>query len=352
MNYNKIIYLLKNVKITTNWINKIDNIFQYIQQIITLHINNTATLKYQLPLSQKKGGLGLRNPSIFYPATKISALCGKSDILKNYFNFNVSNERELYNNQQNNINNRTENNNNIKKKLTTTLYDTYYKLAETKRSHELHKMINIFNEFINPEFHFDEYSYQTHRQLLEIIDKKLLCEYYNVATLQDKSRIKALSINGATSWLTIPPNNIYGMEFSNMEYYILLSLYLGAPLTNKPTICKRCNTEQDIYGHHSLSCKFGKFNIQRHNNIRNQLKKFLDAANYNTKIEMNYNYQNQPDQINVHNNQQPSNDTSNNMENTTINVINDIDAKINDEMDSKMMEIDQETLQKKETPLL
>ena len=35
---------------------------------------------------------------------------------------------------------------------------------------------------------------KSHRDLLKLIDKKLLCEYYKVASLADKARIKSISL--------------------------------------------------------------------------------------------------------------------------------------------------------------
>ena len=103
--YNKVIYLLKNAKITNNWLNKMDSLYFYINKSIVMHLSYNQLIQYQLPLKQKCGGLGLRRPKFYYPATKITALSNKVELIKNFFNFQILNESQL------NINNNLNNNN-------------------------------------------------------------------------------------------------------------------------------------------------------------------------------------------------------------------------------------------------
>jgi hypothetical protein len=124
--------------------------------------------------------------------------------------------------------------------------------------------------------------------LLESIDKSYERKYYQIANESDKARLKALTVNGATTWLNCPPNALYGVKFSDLEYYTLLSLYLGAPLLQNNTLCRRCNQELDKYGHHALSCKYGPNSIKRHNKLRNLVQKFCHEAGLQTEIEAKY----------------------------------------------------------------
>ena len=65
MGYNKIIHLLKTTKIFHEWLNKLEVIYQFINKSMTAHINYHQTMKYQLPMTRKRGGLGLRSPKLF-----------------------------------------------------------------------------------------------------------------------------------------------------------------------------------------------------------------------------------------------------------------------------------------------
>ena len=99
------------------------------------------------------------------------------------------------------------------------------------------------------------------------------------------ARIKSISNNGATTWLDITPSNIYGKEFTNKQFIIIMSRYLGVPINTKPTICLKCGDECDIYGTHALHCKHKNHCIQRHNSLRNILKKYFEKAGYDCQIE-------------------------------------------------------------------
>ena len=117
---------------------------------------------------------------------------------------------------------------------------------------------------------------------------KYLDLFYENATIDDKVRIKALSNNGATSWLNAVPNDYFGTNYSNQQYYIILSLFFGCELNIQSTKCKKCKQTMDKFGHHSLHCTFGGDIIKRHNKLRDVIDKYLVTANFNTKKEQRY----------------------------------------------------------------
>ena len=151
-------------------------------------------------------------------------------------------------------------------------------------------MIPEFNQIIGPDLVYVPNEHHTHKQLLELIDKKLLSDFYQVADKQDIARIKCWSVNGATSWMDVVPNYNYGMEYDNQEYLILMSLYFGCDIINDDKLCKKCGAQMDRKGHHALHCKHGSHVIQRHNMIRNEVNKCMKAADYTTKLEQKYKY--------------------------------------------------------------
>ena len=264
MDYNKIIYTLKTTRIIDKWVDKLEIIYQYINDSITAYINYHPTMEFQISMTRKRGGLGLRSPKQFYPATKITSLSNKIDKIKKFFKFDDIEDMES----------------NIHKQI--------YNNKQQKYIQYLDKMIREFNNYLEPDLCYIHNENVKHKDLLELIDKKLLLDYYKIATKRDIARIKSLAVNGATSWMDIMPNNIYGVEYNNQEYWVLLSLFLGADIDVKAKICAKCKGEMDAKGYHSLHCKFGPQLIQRHNAITDTLQQQMEYGRYQTLREQKY----------------------------------------------------------------
>ena len=69
------------------------------------------TRPYQVPLSQSRGGLGLRPPSIFEPAAKISSFVGRSQMMARFFPFHYNFNSNLINLQSKDKNSTNSDNN-------------------------------------------------------------------------------------------------------------------------------------------------------------------------------------------------------------------------------------------------
>ena len=80
--------------------------------------------------------------------------------------------------------------------------------------------------------HYAHHSKVKHKELLELIDLRLLELFYHCADKHDKARIQCLSNNGATSWLDVVPTDQYGVKFDNQEMWVLLSLFFGCDIIN------------------------------------------------------------------------------------------------------------------------
>ena len=119
------------------------NIFNFIKDSITSHVNYHPTLKYQIPLSQRQSGLGLCQPIIYYPATKISVISNLYDKCDNNFRFDVINHIKNENNNipLNKLNNINEYNKSVYK-------------TEQKYKHYLNTLIDKFKKFLYPEFKY------------------------------------------------------------------------------------------------------------------------------------------------------------------------------------------------------
>ena len=89
--------------------------------------------------------------------------------------------------------------------------------------------------------------------------------------------------------MDVVPNEEWGVKYTNLELYIILSQYLGAPLVSaKIPVCKKCNKCIDNYGWHSLHCSFGINVIERHNKLKMEMAKLFKEADYKIKIEQKY----------------------------------------------------------------
>ena len=74
-------------------------------------------------------------------------------------------------------------------------------------------------------------------------------------------------------------------RLTNNQFRIISSFWLGVPLINKHTKCKKCDMIVDKYGAHTITCNRGMSLSKRHNYIRNFLyRKCLDAG-YVTYLE-------------------------------------------------------------------
>jgi hypothetical protein len=257
-------------------------------------------MPFQIAISQRQGGLGLRQPSVYYHATRITTLINTIPEISKYFLF------PMIQNIQNNIITTIQSGTNIDNHTkypkpqfiiandadpdTIILNQSFHNNIQILQ-HQLQTSISNFNKSIDDEknpMNININNCTTHKMLLEAIDKYYERRYYQIASEADKARLKALTVNGATTWLNCPPNALYGVKFSDLEYYTLLSLYLGAPLLHNETLCKRCNQELDKHGYHALSCKYGPNAIQRHNKLRNLIQKFCQDAGFQTETEVKY----------------------------------------------------------------
>ena len=273
LSYNKIIFLLKTTRIINEWLDKINNIYEYIRKSIIMHLNYKQTIHYQLSLRQRSGGFGLRSPKIYYIASKITSLSNKIDRMKKHFRFELYDELNM---------------NDLDPQ--TLAYNKVFFNSQDKLNQYIDELYGKFNEFIGPDLFLERMQSIKHSELLDLMDKKWLSLFYQNATEQDMARMKCISNNGASQWLNVVPNKYYGVVYTNREMYILLSLYLGCKINTNETICQKRKEVVDIYGYHALLCKYGKQLINRHNLLRDVINKYLIKAGFETKKQQKYKY--------------------------------------------------------------
>ncbi len=148
--------------------------------------------------------------------------------------------------------------------------------------------IAAFNQNIAPELKYDPINHTKHRELLKLLDNKLIQTFMETANVADKCRLNAVSVNGANAWITAPPNTWAGVEYSNQEFWILQCLHLGSKITPQNINCMRCKSIMDPYGWHALHCPFGGDVIRRHNDLRNIIAALFRQAGYVVTIEQRF----------------------------------------------------------------
>ena len=325
----------------------LDKIHNLIQDRIIPSVNNIPTLKHQLPMSQKRGGFGLRDPRNYQYAAKISTLRAKEEVCQRYFLFtSYSYNFESFIEEKNQIQNiaarmgisdtidnfiihpidnqmeqlilKVKNGENqfihtelaLKKLhieynlLRNKINDKNWFVADNnivehyndllskaldKHNELLNWNIDQFNLFIGPNLFFKIENYKSHNHLLELMDKKHLALFELNAQVSDVARIKSLSNNGAMSWLNVMYKWAVPRQLSNQQMFIALSLVSGLPIVSmNGRSCNYCGKPLDLFGHHCLSCISTKLVYRRHDEICNKLAGYLKDAGFKIQMEARY----------------------------------------------------------------
>ena len=93
---------------------------------------------------------------------------------------------------------------------------------------------------------------------------------------------------GARGWLSVAPNNHFGVRFDDLEFFVALNIHLGAPLQVDDGLCARCGRPCDKYGHHALHCQKKNMVTWRHDTLRDEINKQFREAGYSTTIEQRW----------------------------------------------------------------
>ena len=278
LDYNKIQYSLQTTRRTEEWIKSVCDIYRYIKWSLTAHIQQTPTMKFQLPLRQRSGGFGLRPIQLLIPAARITTLAHKSDIISEYFAFDKINLDTVP--AQNDIPNTLSID-------SITAYSKCYRMTEMLMNQELQDHIGTINRYLDPITHFELGSDRVYMEdVFKKIDKVLLHNFNQIATPQDKARIKSLSGQGATTWLNASKMTA---RFTPLQFHLMKALYLGAPIRPNNKCCLKCGSFLDEYGHHTLSCSTGNQRIMRHHRIRDVLAELFRSAGFKVDIEQKFN---------------------------------------------------------------
>ena len=137
---------------------------------------------------------------------------------------------------------------------------------------------------------YDPTQHITHRDLIGLIDSYLLTQFYKNYNKYNSARLKSQSVNGASKWMNVPYNNAFGKRFSNKQFILSKSLYLGSKITQNNQInCNVCKKQGiDQYGYHALPCPRDGLMTKRHDAICDKLFQFCEMANLEVEKEKRY----------------------------------------------------------------
>ena len=316
-NYNKIIYLLKCVEKVGNWMDNLQKLYNVIRNEIKMGLQWNNTMKYQIPLSQRRGGFGLRSPLNYQYAAEITMLRGKMDMLFKCFPFCLSSyNMENVRKQEFEIKEEDDidiimNNGNVESKQNEDAneikYQEYnwfnvrnanelemYRQEAIKKmeiyGHRLQYNIDELNQLLAPKYIYDMNIHNKHNKIIELMDKNNLDKINEIGNENDKARLLTLSCNGAMAWLNVPWNMYWSTQYDNKKFFTLIALILGAKLRDNKYICKACKEEVDEYGHHALHCKGIKNDnlIKRHDVLCDELARWFKRAGFNPIMEARY----------------------------------------------------------------
>ena len=229
----------------------------------------------QMQISMRKGGLGLRQPRLFRNASRLSYLHGSVDNVSEYFKFRKWNEMSLEEK--------------AKQQYPTTIQTLYEKQRERHRD-EYRLMKGKFQRYLGTGIELVMTPKTTHRNLLDLMDKKLISEFMKRATISDKARFLSVGTTGVMGVFNQPPNKWFGIKLSNPETRMWRCYILGAKLMMTAKICKkeRCDKVCDEYGIHAVSCPVAHHQIAGHNTLRDVLAGLCKAAGYRVEIEKRF----------------------------------------------------------------
>ena len=104
-------------------------------------------------------------------------------------------------------------------------------------------------------------------------------------TFLPNNKIRLNKINqekGASTWLSTLPLKEEGYSLSKQEFWDLVKIRYGWPLSRLPNMCS-CGAKYDLQ--HSLSCKKGGFVTSRHNHLRNITANLIDEVCHDVRVQ-------------------------------------------------------------------
>jgi len=293
---------LRNAPHWKEWIGDLINLWKELTFQNQRFLNgNPPERRWQMMLSKREGGWGMRDPGIYQHTARMAAQTFDQEHLARQFKLRITHvrmneEKVSVTMQQDAINETKEIDLDLEKLEKTNrdlIFSTIMQRSMIKAMDELKYHTGEFKKFTrNEDFEWD--TSLKHKDLLRMIDRELSSKArtsYSNATEKKRAcaRFNSISVTGASTWTDAALNNFYGLALTDSEWLLAQSLYLGSPITTQDQVCKRCKGVADKWGYHALSCQSGKFNVLLHDRIVQVVERWLKKASFRTEREQRWN---------------------------------------------------------------
>ena len=280
LNDNKVHFLKETLRNPSDGVFKrIKETFAAVRRSIIRHLPPTKSMRHQLPMSQRFGGLALRPISSSTFAAQTTALALPIDDTCNHFLFDklpidsvLSIDAAFDPFAQHYT------------PSTITAFNKRSWMSESLRQQELDRNINGIIRFTFPAV-FVLQPHLEHEDIIKLHGTKCVQLFNEVVSDTHKSRIRSVQSLGATTCLDVPP---YEVRYTDLDYFSLLGLYLGGTFNPQNALCRKCGADLDAYGHHVLHCKKGNHLIKLRKRLRDQLWKEMSRAGWKTETEQRW----------------------------------------------------------------
>jgi hypothetical protein len=124
------------------------------------------------------------------------------------------------------------------------------------------------------------------RDLSSRIDKRGVQSLLQGCSRADQMRLLSLGAPRSAAWLmAMPCRGPLDLTLSADQMQVALQHRLGLPLAEAGDTCPDCGASLDLFGHHSLTCRYREYRVARHNRLRDGLFSLLAAAGMSPQKE-------------------------------------------------------------------
>ena len=101
---------------------------------------------------------------------------------------------------------------------------------------------------------------------LALTDDAVMLQLMAKADVRHKRLLRELSKPGCAAWLRAAPSHSEGLALDSQSVSVLLAFRLGIPILSRMSKCEagQCDKVNDVYGDHSIECKWGRAWTFRH----------------------------------------------------------------------------------------
>ncbi len=269
--YSMVQYRSRNMDLESDgrYMERLDAIWTHAVKDMFQGTTLTEVVKIQINLTAKAGGFGMRKPTNFYLATRITSIRRHIERLSSPFNIEGLGVVHC---------------GGIRAGAAAVMEG----IEELQR--ECERAITRLNAELGQEFEIVVDDQLTHRDMLEMINKKLRTEYEEKATEKQRAVRNSLAVTGAMAVWSKPVNRHYGFELTTRQLMVYLSVVTGQRITSREYQCANANCTEmsDCYGVHGSVCANGGGRVKVHDAIKKHVGILAERAGFKVEYEEKY----------------------------------------------------------------